>query len=201
MALTPARAARVKKLAKERGEAALVAAGLTSKAKLTQLRPSSQEGIHRGAKEFANAVVWLEHKRSWGTKGYIDAKSASNIPLMYVLSLASVPGSESDLYGCVSWLYFGKRTGSFGAVLFEDLVSKMFVYRKDVELYRFYLFLHEIGHMLLHRKRLWKQVTTSSGQWNRGTAASLNMEYEADLAARCFANCLQVDIPESFYWV
>jgi hypothetical protein len=139
------------------------------------LLPREGERIHLELKEFANSVVYLEHANDWGNGSFIKAEVAKDqVPLFVAADVGSLQLSGYHLQGYGSWLY-RNFAGSYAAVFDERLIAVMApaVRAKEMEL-KTKLFLHELGHFVLHRNDLF------NGHKSTGLAASAIAEMEAE---------------------
>jgi hypothetical protein len=139
------------------------------------LLPREGERIHLELKQFANSVVYLEHANDWGKGSFIKAEVAKDrVPLFVAVDVGSLQISGYHLQGYGSWLY-RSFAGSYAAVFDERLIAVMAptVKAKEMEL-KTKLFLHELGHFVLHRDKLF------NGQRSAGLAATAVAEMEAE---------------------
>ncbi len=87
-----------------------------------------------------------------------------------------------------------------GPLSMNELSGERFLRLEQAQIFRFYLFLHELGHMLLHRNDLWSRKIDTDPTWFRGGQATVNMELEADVAAKIFARRFDFTIPADYFF-
>src|SRR5262249_46813166 len=119
-----------------------------------QLLPKPGQGVHfKELKDFVEYVVLFEQSREWGKSGYPDEYTASTLPLFQALDVKDV--SRDDLGGYGSWLYTGKILGTY-SVIFDgaEITNVCAARRRDADDVKFRLFLHELGHFVLHREMM-----------------------------------------------
>lgn len=145
-------------------------AGSGGKIRPKDLLPrEGQHSVHLELKEFAQSVVLHEHERQWGSTPYLKRDVAKTIPLFQSVDVHATPMDGLDGYG--SWLY-RVHAGKYAAVHDESLLTACNSNTAEV-LVRLYL--HELGHFVLHREVLFKDPNTC----RRADKALPQMEDEA----------------------
>jgi len=145
--------------------------------------PKPQQPIPQELRCFADYVVLLEQASNWGKKeGYPDPFTATTLPLFQVLDVRKVARHDLDGYG--SWLYRGDTVGTCSVVFDPKAISELArANGKDPNAIYFRLFVHELGHFVLHRKDLLNGV----GLGVMANSAEPQFEAEAWLFAGLFA--------------
>jgi hypothetical protein len=142
------------------------------------LLPREGERVHRELRDFAHSVVHFEHYKDWGTGSYINRDAANKVQLFMTADVRSLPAPSrpNNLQGYGSWLY-RNFAGSYAAIFDEQLISSATAtsFNRILPTEAIArLFLHELGHFVLHRQHLFKDHHSS------GLAASALAEMEAE---------------------
>lgn len=144
----------------------------------SDLLPKTGQSLNTKLKDLADNVVLMEQNSDWDTQKYPDRYTAGTLPLFQPLDVKRVFRDHLEGYG--SWLYRGEYRGTYSVVFDSESINAACVqHRKPVEDVIFKLFLHELGHFVLHRKELFKGIEDGCG----GTNADAENELEAWLFA------------------
>lgn len=189
---------QIKEVIGGRTHAALVHSGLIGRE--YRLHPTSDQGIVEEVKTFANHVVLIEHAGEWDKEPFYPRELAERMPLFLHLPLKDLGGHDSLPSNFPSWLYFGKRRGEYGAVMAVQTIEARFIRRIEAQQYKFYLFLHELNHLILHRDFLWAHKGQTQWGWTPGGVAETWMEEEADFGVFCMLRRFGFTVPPSFYF-
>lgn len=149
-------------------------------AKPIDLLPKAGQGIHAKLKDFADTVVLIEQSKKWGTPDYLDRYTACTLPLFQPLDVSQVYGQGEDLGGYGSWLYQAKFRGTFYVVFDGVEIARLCRrLRKNADEVQVKLYLHELGHFVLHREELF----AGKGTMQEAMNAEAEMEVESWLFA------------------
>jgi hypothetical protein len=150
-------------------------------------------GISPQLKDFANLVVYHEHLKDWGTGSFLSKSVVDkfDIPLSCTVDIRSLPGAITrHLGGYGSWLWQA-FPGVYAAVFDHSHLTKRGEQigvpgeqlRQKLNDTKARLYLHELGHFVLHRKELFGDRPKAA---KAGFAISAQAEMEAE--AWLFAN-------------
>jgi hypothetical protein len=142
------------------------------------LLPKSH-GIPQALTQFADYVVIQIHSSDWGkTPGFPSPYVASTLSLFQVMDVKDVGMAGLGGYG--SWLYRGSPLGVYNVVFDnQNLNGICGKTGKRIGEVKTKLYLHELGHLVLHGQQLFRGVDLGS----QGQNAEADMEAEAWLFA------------------
>lgn len=118
--------------------------------RVSDLLAQTKQSIHPLLLSFADFVVLQEHSPDWGSPPYPSRAIAEQIPLFSVMQVATMGGG--NLQGFASWLYQSKP-GVYSVVFDYNAVRSFYGLRgQDAGAALRRIYLHELGHMVLHRE-------------------------------------------------
>jgi len=143
--------------------------------------PKPGQPISNELKEFADYVVLFEQQNLWGSEGYPELGIAVTLPLFQVSDIRSVDRQDLDGYG--SWLYHGAYLGTYSVVFDGREITRLAAqFGNSPEAMQFRLFVHELGHLIFHREKIFRDIPVNE----RALNASAEFEAEAWLFAGIF---------------
>ena len=136
-------------------------------------RPNQSLAIHRELRDFADSAVMFIHASDWGTNGFPTKEQASHLSLFQMVNISDFPNFKPD-QGFVSWL-FSSRPGIYAVVINREAIAESSKQTGKITneiIVR--LFLHELGHLVLHGKQMFDSKKRSFAP-----ATAPNQEEEA----------------------
>lgn len=148
------------------------------------LQPRKGGGIHPELRDFADNCVISLHGSDWGTPSYLPRGVVETLSLFQVCDIRALPDPTlRSMKGHASWLYV-VFPGVYATIFDEDKIRVICTgvgSSRNLDDVLVELYLHELGHLVLHRDDLFKGL-------KNGLAINAQADHEEE--AWLFAYCV-----------